>query len=343
MSVAELSPLPLGTFAAPTHRRETLSSLPEMDRPLPSISAPVKKRAGRLLPPDIELPPEFDPVFEQMLMDEPDFDLPEESPLVRPARTSVVLLDPPSQAPVVLLDPPVRSAVELLDPPGKPPEAEPYEDFTDADLIEALTPLVQSAAGSAVRSEFPDDFESLLRTSIRRALAQHTRGPFEDPDLFQRVRWRLDALFSSRSYEEVVEDRSHRFHIEEVFLLDVRHFGMISYASANLSRHLNPRRVAGTADLIATRLRGINKPAPLEFELEKGFRCIVQQKDSTLLVTCSRGRPDIDAVIDLDCILRRIHSRFAGQLSRTEPLLNEIQPLLEECLLIHSPLAPISR
>lgn len=275
MTVAEISPLPLGTFAAPARAKTPLPALPDANN-LPPVA-----------PAD---------------------------PLPRMEQEDASTAD------------------------GRPPEP----DFTDQDLVDALAPLVRNSelAPSAI---FADDFEAMLRTSLRRALAQHTRGPFEEPDLFQRMRWRLDALFSSRSYEEVVEARSHRFHIEEAHLLDDQRLSSISYASANLSRHLHPRRAIGTADRIATRLRALGQSAPLEFTTDDGFHCVVLPQANTLLAALVRGRPDAEALVDLDCIHRRIHARFGDRLARTEPLLEEIQPLLEECLLIHSPLAPLAR
>lgn len=219
-------------------------------------------------------------------------------------------------------------------------------EFTDDDLREALAPFVTAPATAS--AGLPDDFEALLRTALRRTLAEHARGPFEEPDVFLRLRWRLDALFSSRSYEEVVETRTHRFHVEECYLLDDERFSVISYASANPSRHLHPRRVAATAGRLSSSIRALNAREHIEFQhveftFGKELRAIVRMNHGTALVAMVRGRPDADTVTDLDCIHRRIHDRFGDRIHAGEPLLDELQPLLEECLLIHAPLAPVAR
>ncbi|GAA5483792.1 hypothetical protein [Haloferula sargassicola] len=295
MTTADLSPLPLGTFAAPAAARPPLPAMPDA-------------HGGSTFAPPAAAIPMSD-------LDSPRAAAPPAAPL--PA-------NPPAPGPAA-------------DPPA------PDEDFTDADLLDALAPLVRTVAPQVPAAEFAGDFEALLRTSLRRTLAEHTRGPFEEPDLLQRLRWRFDALVSSRSYEEVVEHRSHRFHVEEVYLLDDLNFSLISYASANLSRHLQPRRVMSTVDSLSSQLRTLDPAGPKEFQFEDNYRCVLLPADDAWLVAFFRGRPDSDAIVDLDCILRRIQSRFGAQLARTEPLLEELQPLLEECLLIHSPLAPVAR
>ncbi|MBB5350013.1 hypothetical protein HNR46_000234 [Haloferula luteola] len=274
MSVADLSPLPLGTFAAPSSPGTPLPPLPSAEEP----------------------------------------------PLT------------PSSHP---------SALEAPSAPGASSMEDPEAPYTDEDLLEALSPLMRSAHPPTPLS--CEEWEPVLRTAFRRALAQHTQGPFQEPDLFQKFRWRLQALFSSRSYEEVVETRSHRYHLEEVFLLDDRHFSLISHASGNLTRHLHPRRVAPTVDRLAQYLAESPSPSPREFPFENGMQAVVLPSPHAWLIACFRGRADTDALLDLECILRRIQLRFGPRLAAGDPLLEEIQPMLEECLLIHSPLAPIAR
>ena len=44
---------------------------------------------------------------------------------------------------------------------------------------------------------------------------------------------------------------------------------------------------------------------------------------------------------DLDYALRRIENRYRTPFVQGHPLLKELQPMLEECLLIHSPAPPL--
>ena len=43
--------------------------------------------------------------------------------------------------------------------------------------------------------------------TFRRALAEHHGGPFQAPGVSHRALWRLQALFTSRSYDEVLSDK----------------------------------------------------------------------------------------------------------------------------------------
>ena len=91
--------------------------------------------------------------------------------------------------------PPLGNLSPPLPPPRKesPPEKEKptpetpkldgeatKPDYTDADLTAALLPLV---AGAMTSTSFHDDpaFESILRATFRRVMAEHQAGPFQDP------------------------------------------------------------------------------------------------------------------------------------------------------------------
>lgn len=235
---------------------------------------------------------------------------------------------PPSAAPREFVAPAFADA-----PPA------PSADFTDADLRAALGSLLPLPAAPGISG----DLEPLLRNILRRTLAEHARGPFEEPDPLQKLKWRIDALLTSRSYEEVVEDRIRRFHVEECFLFDAENFVVISYASANPARHTQPRRVAATAAKLSHAITQLNAREHVEFQFEKDTRALVRIEHGTALAVLFRGRPDIDAALDLDCVHARIHARYSKAIEDGEPLLDELQPILEECLLIHSPLAPVAR
>ena len=220
-----------------------------------------------------------------------------------------------------------------------PTEPLPTE-FTDADLAAAIAPLLPSRAeGSLV----PDHFEAALRSAMRRTLAQHIGSPFDDPALAQKTLWRFNALFSSRSYDEVVQEKTGRFRIEELYLLESERLTMISFASVDPSRHANPRKVHATVDRIAAKARLEGRPAPTEFSLKKPLRVLIRQVDDLVLAAVVRGQPDPLVDEDLAYALQRIRRTHGPQIAAGLPLLTEIQPLLEECLLIHSPLAPLGR
>ena len=53
----------------------------------------------------------------------------------------------------------------------------------------------------------------MLRATIRRALAEYSPAtrPFHPPGSVDRFLWRLQALFTSRSYEDILFEKTHRF------------------------------------------------------------------------------------------------------------------------------------
>jgi hypothetical protein len=237
-----------------------------------------------------------------------------------------------------------RQDAPLPDPgktPGSPPMPQQQADFTDADLTAALLPLVAGAA-SGTGFDFHDDaaFEAVLRSTFRRALAEHQNGPFQDPDVGHRMLWRMQALFSSRSYEEVLAEKIRRFHVEEVYLLDRDRLSLVSYASSDPVRHSNPRRVGPFSRQLALRLRDESGALQLGFELGEGRRTFVRVGRFCYMVAVLRGEINDLVKADLDFALKRIESRYRSPFVQGHPLLKELQPLLEECLLIHSPVAP---
>ena len=248
---------------------------------------------------------------------------------------------PFSLPPLTAFPPPARHS------PAKPPEQAPEEkkrqaekaDFTDADLTAALLPLVPQAFST---SSFHDDpaFESILRATFRRVLAEHQTGPFQEPDFAHKMMWRFQALFSSRSYDEVVSEKIRRFHVEEVYLLDRDRLSLLSYASSDPVRHAHPRKVGSFARQLALRVKDESGALQIGFELGEGRRTFVRPGHFCYLVAVVRGEINDLAKSDLDFALRRIENRYRAPFSQGQPLLKELQPVLEECLLIHSPAGP---
>lgn len=239
---------------------------------------------------------------------------------------------------VPAVEPPVPARDEIA-APARAVAAPPEPDFTDADLTAALLPLV---GGSGSGLNFHDDasFEAVLRATFRRALAEHQSGPFQDPDLPHRILWRAQALFTSRSYDEVLADKIRRFSVEEVYLLDRDKLSLVSYASCDPVRHAHPRRVGSFARQLALRVKDESGALLLGFELGENRRTFIRPGRFCHLVAVIRGEINDLVKSDLDFALRRVESRFHEAFLHGQPLLKELQPLLEECLLIHSPAAP---
>ncbi|MEP4076915.1 hypothetical protein [Haloferula sp.] len=221
-------------------------------------------------------------------------------------------------------------------------ECDTFEpDYTDADLAEALQPLM--AGGNTVPAPFAsEEFEATLRCAFRRALAEHSAGPFDQPDFVQRCLWRFDALLSSRSYEEILYQKTKRFRMEEIYLFDHDRLSLVSFASIDPSRHASARKISPAAQRIAAKIRDHSGAISLDFAAGDGRRAMIRIGRWSIMAALVRGEPDALVRNDLDYALRRIETRFEHDFEADLPLLLEVQPLLEECLLIHSPVIPAS-
>ncbi len=220
---------------------------------------------------------------------------------------------------------------------------EPRVDYTDNELLDSFRPLVEQAVH---RSLFLPDggmdtyLEPMLRATIRRALAEHspTQAPFHEPGFLATIPWRLRALFTGRTYEEIFFDKTKRFRVEEVYLLDKDHLSMISYASCDPMRHASAKRVHTTARRVADGAIDKEGTIRLFYDLPEGRSGVVREGKNSLLIAVVLGTPNDGLRIDLDYTLRRVEERFAARFKDYDaPLLLSIQPHLEDCLLIVAP------
>lgn len=216
-------------------------------------------------------------------------------------------------------------------------------DYTDKELLDILRPLV---GGCEQRSHFQPGggvetyLEPLLRATIRRALAEHSpsHSPFQKPGFFDRLGWRLAALFSSRTYEEIHFEKTRRFRVEEVYLLEKINLSMISYASSDPARHASAKRVHSTVCRIADGALDKEGTIRLFYDLPEGRHAVVREGGNALLIAVVLGTPGDALRIDLDFTLHRVEERFGPRFHNLEdPLLHSIQPHLEDCLLICAP------
>jgi hypothetical protein len=243
----------------------------------------------------------------------------------------------------LLSSPPQVAPPVALPPRPEIPASEPIRDFSDEDLREAFGPIVHEAVRKAVyaRENGIDTYlEPMLRSTIRRALAEYTptQRPFQAPSVVDRMVWRLQALFTSRTYEEIIFDKTHRFQVEEVFLLDVHSLALISFASNQPGRHASAKRVEGTVQRLALQLwDGEGKVRP-EFELPEHRVAVSRSGRFTVLVAVVRGKSNELVLADLEFALKRIEDHFRERfVPGGPPLLKDLQPFLEDCLLIQAP------
>lgn len=239
------------------------------------------------------------------------------------------------------------SATFASAPPPPPPPEKPLEpptpDFTDDDLREAFGPIIEHAVRNAVYAKengIDTYLEPMLRATIRRALAEYSPAsrPFRAPGAYDRLVWHLQALFTSRTYEDILFEKTHRFQVEEVFLVDAASLALISFASCDPARHTSAKRVTPTVHRLALGLRDEEGRIRESFELPDQRNAIACGGSHVNLIAVVRGRPTELILADLEFALRRIEDRFREQFKQEgSPLLYTLQPYLEDCLLIQAP------
>ncbi|MFD2255952.1 hypothetical protein ACFSSA_04620 [Luteolibacter algae] len=223
-----------------------------------------------------------------------------------------------------------------------PSPSEP--DFTDKDLTEAFAPLIESIARRVVvtgdRDKLDALLEPMLRATVRRALAEYSpsRRPFEAPGFVDKTIWRMQALFSSRTYEEVFFEKTHRFQVEEVYLLDAQTLALVSFASCDPARHSTVKRVEGSAKRVAQQIRENNGEIRRSFEAADGRNVIAERGEYLIMVAIVRGQANEMMLADLEFSLKRIEEHFRERFQEAgSALMHALQPFLEDCLLIQSP------
>ncbi len=224
-----------------------------------------------------------------------------------------------------------------------PPSTEPKPEFTDDDLRDALGPIVEQAVRNSVyaRENGIDTYlEPMLRSTIRRALAEYAPAsrPFQPPGALDRFIWHMKALFTSRTYEDILFEKTRRFQVEEVYLLDVDTLALVSFASCDPARHASARRVIGSAQRHALLVRDEQGAIRREAPLSENRHLVSREGSHVVLTAVVRGRPGELVSADLEFALRRIEDHFRERFRQQgSELLLELQPFLEDCLLIQAP------
>ncbi len=249
--------------------------------------------------------------------------------------------------PEITLPPESGTPIETpVESPKVAPVDSPFiaADYSDEDLCEAFAPIVGSAVRQAVfeseRGNLDSLLEPMLRATVRRALAEFSPAtrPFESPGFLDRSIWRMQALFSSRSYEDVLFEKTHRFQVEEVYLFDARSLAMVSFASCDPARHSTAKRVESAAKRIAQQIRTESGEIVRSVERPNGRNVITESGKHVVLAAIVRGSPNELILADLAFSLRRIEDHFAERFEQAgSALMHALQPFLEDCLLIQAP------
>lgn len=320
----------------------------------PTLPSPILGLAARDIPqrtwqPIPATPSEFPPVQRNPWSPLPAWPAPAANPFSsEPIRSPLSFLPPfpPSPAIVQPTSPaPIAAPATVTAAPATftAQESPVARDFTDEDLKQAFAPIVEEAVRKAVYAKengMDTYLEPMLRATIRRALAEFSPAarPFKEPRTFDRWIWHLQALFTSRTYEDILFEKTRRFQVEEVFLVDSASLALVSFASSDPARHASAKRVAATAQNIALKLKDDSGNLRESIELPDSRLAISRPGKFVHLTAVVRGTPSELVFADLEFALRRIEDRFRDQFKQDgSPLLFALQPFLEDCLLIQSP------
>ncbi|MDB4353878.1 hypothetical protein N9Z02_01100 [Akkermansiaceae bacterium] len=302
--------------------------------PMPSSSEKsVSKDPSPFISPLPETPPTLPPSDRKKTIS-PEMSYPIPSPF-EPKAEDLVLPDDES---IAQLPPPEKKA----DSPS--PETTSLE--TDEDLVEALLPIVESSLEKALyapRTGLHTYLEPMLRSTVRRAIAEQmqTAHHFGKISAADRLTWRMKALFSSQTFDDIVFDRTHRYQVEEVFLMRYDTFSLISYASHDPSRHANAKKIRYDLSRLMGELKDDEGKLKKTFDLPEKRTALVRSGRHGFLVAVVRGRANALVRADLDYTLEQVEQRFEKRLrSEGHHFIHVLQPILESCLLIQSPAPP---
>ena len=219
----------------------------------------------------------------------------------------------------------------------------PAERSTDEELKEALLPMLEFTLTKALyapETGLHTYLEPMLRSTVRRAIAEQLESSrqFGEIGLLDRLSWRLSALFTSRTYDEVVFDRTRRYQVEEVFLIRKKSRTLISYASHDPARHASPRRIQSTVRMLVGKLKDSDDEIQSSFDLPERRLAMVRNGSHSLLIAILRGASNALVRADLDYIQRQAEERFGSRLEEeSAAFIHVLQPILEGCLLIQAP------
>ncbi len=312
------------------------SRLPSLEKTLASL--PLQEAIDDIETPDREIVPAF-PSFNKARTTTPPSLPALKKPLPTPPKLAKSKTTLNRQKPSTPM--PTSMANLVADAMDDEPRA-----ATDDDLRRAFEPIVE---GSLERVLYAPDkglhtyLEPMLRSTVRRAIAEQIDAAvqFRSTSTTDRLGWRLKALMTSRSYDEVVFHSTRRYQVEETFLLRKEDYSLISFASHDPARHASEKRVAPTIKKLTTRLIDSEGNLRKTFEYNDEQLAIIREGDYTLLVALVRGRSNALVRADLDYVLRQAEERFGERFEvETDAFLHVLQPILEGALLIQSPAPP---
>lgn len=219
----------------------------------------------------------------------------------------------------------------------------PQRDYTDEDLVTALTPLLEGSLHHIINHSgalMETQWEPWLRMTMRRVLAEHRAlaEPVPEAGWLTRLYWRFSAHLSGREYQDYLADQHPYFRIEQVFLLSQDDGHLLAHACVDESRWGHSSVVMAQAAKLAEMMRDADGTIRLQFRLAEGRRAELRAGRAACLIAVTTGVFPDALRADLDFTLRRIEERYGKRFAdRNAALVAKIKPMLMDCLLMADP------
>jgi OOP family OmpA-OmpF porin len=216
--------------------------------------------------------------------------------------------------------------------------------------IEDLSPFIEQAIHESIRKDpqgLADILYPVMGPAIRKAVSEDIKRMLESVNSavehsfsLKRLGWRLQALFSGKSYAEIVLAHAYVYRVRQVFLIH-RQTGLLLHDAAD-----SEKGIAQDADMVSSMLSAIKDFVndSLDVEKQEGsletiqmgeYTIWVEQGPHAILAAIIEGRAPEDLKLVMKEALESVHVNFIRELENfegdTEPF-EKTDRFLKMCL-----------
>ncbi len=202
-----------------------------------------------------------------------------------------------------------------------------------AVTIEDLTPFIEQAIHESIRKDphgLADILYPVMGPAIRKAVSEDIKRMLESVNTavehgfsLKRMGWRLQALFSGKSYAEIVLSHAYVYRVRHVFLIH-RETGLLLHDVSD-----DEKGVMQDADMVSSMLTAIKDFVndSLNVGKEEGqldtiqmgeYTIWIEQGPHAILAAIIEGRPPEDLKLTMKEALEGIHVNFIEELESFE-------------------------
>jgi len=214
----------------------------------------------------------------------------------------------------------------------------------------ALIPLVEEALKDSIRKNpktLADILFPIMMPAIRKAVAEDIKemidslnSTLENGFSPQRIGWRFKALFSGKSYAEIVLSNAYIFRVKQVFLIHKKTGLLLNSASDNQ----NP--VAKDADMVSSMLSAIKDFVQDSFDVDQEnelstikvgqFNIWIEQGPGAIIAAIVEGEAPSLLRTVLKETVEKVHLKQSYDLDKFDgdvDTFKKTDPFLENCII----------